>query len=548
VDTFVRELIISPSETLDYYESFETGPSGWIEDRPASMDTSMVIWEHTFDLFSRNIQDAGNAAWITGLDSAYNKGVRSWVYSPCFDFTTAERPMIVFDLWRDVLNNIDGMVLEYYDTSYTWQVLGNKNKGVNWYQSDFILSRPGNQLTATYPRGWTGQSNGWDRVRYRLDQFKGQDNIRFRLAFASSDQSPNVDMGADSLDGAAFDNVYVVERTRNVLLEHFSNSKAETLSSLGDNVVDQSVYDKIFNTYNGQDVCLIQYQIDKQGLVDSTFLTNQADYGSRKYYYSIYEPFRYRLDGMTIGNAESVNINQNDLDYDMLQFPDFDIDVSIPVASSANEITVNWTIEALNNLDTAEYIVHTAIVQDSGSIRYSNGASHERLSLLRKSLPNAAGESFNQPFNVGDIITGSSSWSYGSMINVDRFKPSELEAIVFVQNYETKEIYQVKTTQDLTVYSVPMEELKGDISTEIVEVNVYPNPSSDLFTIDFGKPLEGSYQWRLVDVTGRVLIDDEVTSGTDKFTITTDKLVSGTYFFVIKNEKVYTHRKLVVLK
>ncbi|MDC0231481.1 T9SS type A sorting domain-containing protein, partial [Aureispira] len=541
LDSVSGQLIVSPSEVLDYEEHFDTGPAGWYNDQPITT-TPDSIWQWTASLDNDTINDPGNAAWVTLPDTIYGKGQDAWVYSPCFDFTSALRPMIVFDLWTHVLEDIDGLVLEYYEpATNSWNVLGTQNKGVNWYESNFVLSRPGAQDSVTYPLGWTGQKTGFERVRYRLDQFKGQDKVRFRIAFASSPQTV-----ITNLEGAAFDNVYVVERTRNVLVEHFDNENYVTPGSLSSDVVDQSVYDKIFNSSYGLDVFLLQYQtgIQNIGDIDSVNYRNQADPASRVIFYGLSDNNRILIDGMSIGTGVSQDLSEYNMDYDMLQFPDFDITINTPVLSG-NALSVTYSVEALVNKGAAEYAVHTVVIQDS--FTYNSGGFN-MLSIMRKMLPNAAGQRYNQSWNTNDFFTATENWDYSGEIGFSSFNSNQLEVIVFIQNMDTKEVYQVQTTQDLTKYTVPVEELEGELSMEIIDLKVYPNPSSDQFTVEFDKELQGAYDWRLVDITGRIFQTGIAQRGTKSFIINADRLVSGTYFFVINSEKVYTHRKLVVIK
>src|SRR5690606_2750903 len=90
--------------------------------------------------------------------------------------------------------------------------------GVNWYQTDFLIARPGNQDDVTYPRGWTGESYDWENTRYRLDFLAGSPHVRFRVAFAADSNTV-----LEGHEGMAFDSVWIGERGRNVLVEHFSN-------------------------------------------------------------------------------------------------------------------------------------------------------------------------------------------------------------------------------------------------------------------------------------------------------------------------------------
>jgi hypothetical protein len=547
-----KSLIVSPYYNLaaDYFEDFNAGAGDWYDDQPMGV-TPNNIWTHENSLTSSFISNS-DGFWVTmAAEPYYEVSQSAWVYSPCFDFTSSQRPMIALDLWRDVLPGIDGAVFEFYNnTSNNWEVVGNVGDGINWYQSDFVLGRPGNQLNSTFPSGWTGRSFGSQSARLRLDQFKGQRDIRFRIAFATSSQTVIDSTSGAGYEGVAFDNVWIGERTRNVLVEHFDHVNYVNSSSLTSSFINGSVYNKIFNTVNGLDVILIQYQTEEQSLgTDPLFSTNPADLSSRQYQYSS-QPNNIFVDGRTIGDGLSESLDQSDLDYDMLQFPDFDIQIATPVTIVNGVLTTNATVEALVAKDSSTtYTTRVAVIQDS--FTYVNN-SHV-LSAFRKMLPNNGGIRKTDGWQLGEQQLVAQSLTLSTLGQQVPVNETQLEVIVFLQdaNDNVREVFQAATTQDLNRYrSIGTTQLEDDLATEIFDLNVYPNPSSDLFNVEFDKALEGAYNWRLVDVTGRVLQTGETSTGTKKFTINAEPLVDGAYFFIINSDdnRAYAQRKLIVIK
>jgi hypothetical protein len=545
-DTITQKVVISPQKNLDYYEGFETGPNGWYTEQTITTKQDS-LWRHTFGLNGTVINDPTNAAWEIHTDAAvnagnYNTGENAWVYSPCFDFSTAERPMIVFDLWSDMLNVVDGVALEFLDTvDYQWKLVGQKDKGVNWFTNEFILAFNGGE-------GWSGRSGQFDRVRYRLDQFKGRENVRFRINFASSTQSV-VDSN-DIMEGAAFDNVYIIERTRNVLVEHFNNVYFSDPANSSHITIDQHVYDLVFGADYSNDVSLIQYQTEhSEGPNNEKDPFNEfdrADPEARSFEYGINEDNRATIDGLKIGTGKSTELSTYHMDYDMLQFPDFQIDLSVPTIFEMNEFRVDWTITALVNKDSAEYAVHTVYVQDDSVI--SPSTNFVLKNVMREMLPDAAGQRLNQSWGTLDQVSGTYTWNYLSKYWSESFDPTKLEAIVFIQNMDTREVYQVASTSDFNKVGLPAEQIEGEISMEITDMTIAPNPSSDLFNVQFGNQLKADYNWRLVDVTGRILQTGVAQQGSKQFVINAEKLTDGAYFFIIESNNVLAQRKLVVIK
>ena len=555
VESVTKQLIVSPYYDLasgDYFEDFNTNAGDWHSDQPATI-TPDSVWTHEMSLAGNQII-SNDGAWVTMKNDLYTTGLEAWVYSPCYDFSTSRRPMLAFDLWRDLLFGIDGMVLEYYNnTSRQWELVGDVSQGINWYQSDFVLARPGNQLSATYPKGWTGRGGQFESARVRLDQFKGQRDIRFRLAFSTSPQTVIDSLSGNGYEGAAFDNVWIGERTRNVLVEHFSNENYSDAAFNTSATIDQAVYNKIFNPSYGLDVILLQYQVDKDGYVnDQVYATNEPDFNARSLFYSA-GPNEIFIDGRVIGTGESIDLNEWEMDYDMLQFPAFDIRIDQPITiTSGNNLTASATIEALQDMPDRQYSIRMIAMQDSLTFTSDpNSASyHEMLSVARKIMPSNIGFLEHHAWTVGQTSAVRESWDFSGQIGRAFFNTNQLEVVVFIQDDSTKEVYQAASTQDVNRFNGTQQLLDQDERKEIFSLNVYPNPASNWCNVAFDAPLLQSYNWRLIDVTGRTLQYGRAEAGTQQFELNVERLTGGAYFFVIHSDdnQVYAQRKLIIIR
>ncbi len=547
-----KPLVIAPYiadvHMTPYSADFQSDEEGWY-GKPVTSASRPNAWWHG-GLWGNIITDPGNKAWVTfGQDTSstnssrpytYLPGDEGTVYSPCFDLVDSRRPMFVFDIWRDMTLGIDGAILEYYDVfSDTWQRIGEKGKGIEWYNSDFLLARPGNQQNLTYPQGWTGESWGWENARFRLDNLKGRDNVRFRLSFSSDPQTV-----LNGKEGMAFDNVWIGERTRNVLLEHFSNpAYVSSYTTAKMDYIDKYVYGEVFNTTNGLDVNILQYQSGLKDASDALYNDYTAGPDARGNYYGISEEGELLVDGLTVNGGRSEDISANDLDYEMLQFPKFDIDINQMQISNGN-VDITSVITANEIMPNANYRIHTVIVEDS--IVASSPSVYAKKNIVRSMLPNPAGEAYVRSWLVGDQETVTHSWPIASFVQ----NAAQLHAVVFVQEEGSQKIYQAQTTQNLTIYhSVSVKDVEeGDPVDVISNVKVYPNPTTDYLNVEFSQALEGEHDWQMIDVLGRTLISGTTNDGDQLFTINTERLSEGAYFFVIRNDKVYTQRKVIISK
>ena len=539
-DTTTNQLVISPYvTTYPYVEDFQGGAGGWYQEEEVIVPDSNAVWQWA-NIAGTSINDPGNMAWVTRPNApyTYEKNDRGWVYSPCFDFTNAWRPMIVMDIWRDFLLDIDGSVLEYYDNyNNEWYPVGIKDWGINWYQTNFLLSRPGNQENTTYPRGWTGESNDWENTRYRLDYLAGRPHVRFRVAFAADSNTV-----LEGHEGMAFDSVWIGERGRNVLVEHFSNRyHVSPNSGWVMQQIDQYVYDEIYNGTNGRDVSLIQYQtyMPQQDPINAQ---NWEDPDSRILYYGVNASGQMRIDGSSRGDGLSESLSQWELDYDMMQFAPFDIQLS-PLVFSGNTIQMSASATALTNLDSAEYSMTFAVTEDNLSL----GTNYTSKAVLRKLVPDAAGFRYDRPWSPGQNVIQSASWVYP----FGTLNPANIQLVVYIQNNFTKDVLQVATTRDLTIYpptgTVTVEE--ADLAREDLDgMNLFPNPASNYFHVSFEKPLNDEYDWRLIDVLGRVVQQGKAQPGTEQITVETNLLSEGSYFFTLHNDNAYAQRQVVIIK
>ena len=151
----------------------------------------------TFDTASN-----GTKAWVTNLKGEYNNSESSFLESPCFNFTSAEYPVISFDYWIKSEADVDGFVLEYsINGGSTWLVVPeNTNHSSNWWT--------GTTVTALSSSGWSGNSGGYITAKTLLpiaggNKVTGVNNVKFRFRFASNDSNTS--------EGVSIDNVKIFE-------------------------------------------------------------------------------------------------------------------------------------------------------------------------------------------------------------------------------------------------------------------------------------------------------------------------------------------------
>jgi len=90
-------------------------------------------------------------------------------------------------------------------------------------------------------------------------------------------------------------------------------------------------------------------------------------------------------------------------------------------------------------------------------------------------------------------------------------------------------------------YSITVVEQVKDLECEI---NVFPNPATDLITIKLSNNSYNSLSYNLVDINGKILIVDHLASNQNQIDIKT--LTVGSYFFnIISNGKSLKTFKII---
>lgn len=205
--------------SFPFLEDFESGPSGW--------SASGVNSDWTWGTPAKSRISAageGNSCWITGgLNSGpYNPGQKSWIESPCFDFSNLSYPQLSFLIYWDTERQYDGGNLQYSTNGgQSWNNIGNSgstgNCGVsNWFNSGSITNLSG---LASPQQGWSGTtlsggggcqggggSGSWLATSNCMPYLAGFPNVRFRFTFCSGTT-------CNDYDGMAIDSFAVIDLT-----------------------------------------------------------------------------------------------------------------------------------------------------------------------------------------------------------------------------------------------------------------------------------------------------------------------------------------------
>ncbi|MBK7131722.1 MAG: T9SS type A sorting domain-containing protein [Bacteroidales bacterium] len=543
-DTVSRKIYLRPTITIPkdgfYYQNFEAGKAGWGKD---DSDPNLIWSFGTPDRTRINKAKSGSTAWYTRYESdKQGKIDTTSVISPCFDFTNIQRPMITLQAFKIFEKNRNGAALQYKTEGSDWKYVGTLEDGINWYNSTLINGKPGGDKI-----GWTTLSEEAADVDYvpsshALDELKGKKNVKFRLAYGSD---------GNSLDkeGIAFDDIWIGERTRKVLLEHFTN----TFSKKGSEAT--AFVNKIIKVRD-KDVINIQYHTNFPD-DDPFYLVNPGDASARIFSYGLSKVPYSLIDGgysndlyASLSDYKAEPLDSNDLSRRSLLDSKFSLTITPKITGGV--LTVNSTVTALNAFTSDNLILYLAVTEKEaisdkpaalGEVNFKN--------VFRKFIPDAGGIDLKKTWTKGESFAiPEKTWVIENIKN-----NSDIEVIAFVQNSQTKEVYQVASGLLKTGKSV-FDNLKLDenaigtessLLPEIITFGLYPNPASDKLRIEFSDKLAAETDIKIFDFQGAVKKTYKVASGESELFIEDIGLKAGIYLVRISSGGVdLGFRKLII--
>jgi hypothetical protein len=513
-----------------YNQNFNATSDSWI----AGGINSSWRWDTLSVKGTEEFATRGNG-WdtdhLTGGKNFNNPNEQSWVLSQCFNFSVAKRPVIALDIFSDSPYQVNGAVLQYnltgnIEADGDWITLGDVGQGINWYDASGISNPPGNQSANDI--GWTGNPsttnqkyNSWVRAIHRLDvgSLNGASNVVFRIAFAS---------GNTLSDGFAFDNVFIGERTRKVLVENFTNS----------NIPNINVHNEEYqNEGSPTEIVKIQYHTPFPGPgTDPVNSLNPAMHNSRTAFYGITESKTARIDGLVRpGLLENWLV---DLYEDRVLTPS-PLKITINPVKVGEIVEIEIVIENVSGqtIPTRGAHIFTTIVEQSitDAAFLSSSGNSEFVFVAKEMLPSPTGLQIPDNLNVGETYTSPKiTW---------RLQNGDAIAVM-VQSIEgnDKNVFQSEIFID-----PPMPDVITAIENLSEHITIYPNPANESFEIELPFKAEHRLLVNLIDPVGRAAQQLYFEKGEQTKTVNTQHLAQGIYVVQIGSGKTGVVRKKVMV-
>ena len=241
------------------------------------------------------------------------------------------------------------------------------------------------------------------------------------------------------------------QNERVLLFECFTNT------GCGPCAQQNPALDALINA-NGDRIAAIKYHMSWPGANDPMYLHNTVDNNARKGVYSVNSVPHTVVDGIRFANTPN-NLNQNMVNNWLTIESPFEMRLSYEVNEAANTITVHVLGRASVAVPGAIKL-YVGVIEREIHYTSAPGSNGERdfYSVMKKLLPSASGISIGE-VEAGSYFAYTFSWELANVYDND-----QLDAIAWVQNYNTKEVYQACKSSENVVPFYANEAMLSDIS------------------------------------------------------------------------------------
>ena len=555
-DILSKNLNIAPSiQAFPYNEDFESTDGNWYAD-----NTTNGTWEHGQPNSSQLVGGATNStnAWVTNLTGVHGNSEESYLYSPCYDFSSLNTPEIELDIWYqsngEIYSNYSGLLLEYsLDNGASWIELGNNwDGGLNWYD---------------YPQGWFGINNEWKHAKHEMAVLANEPKVNFRFYFKSFNQPAQ--------EGYAVDNIFIHEAFANDLALSSINSPT-TSCGLTDEIVNvtiDNVGTALVSTFD------IAYTIDGTNWTTETINQTIAAGSSENIdftqtvdlsisdIYNLQAKVILASDENTINDEKNLNIVNQPVLSGTEIFEDFEgASANFWILDQAWNSPVNdWELgtPATANLNNAysgtnAWVTNTNGTYITGQTAYVVSPCLDLSGITNPAIEFYLNNRFSQAhFDVEYSVDGGISWNtLGATYSLDWYQTPYSSFTMDTEGYEVKRRTLVGISDidnnpenvklrfvfvstgsltnegaafdDFRIYQD--DDLASTVGVEkletVVGFNIYPNPAKDQITISNNQLSIDNI--KIIDITGTIV--KEFTTQNSEYKIQTSDLPKGVYF------------------
>lgn len=241
------------------------------------------------------------------------------------------------------------------------------------------------------------------------------------------------------------------QNERILLFECFTNA------SCGPCAQQNPALDALINA-NADRVAAIKYHMNWPGENDPMYVHNPADNNARRGVYSINSVPHTVVDGTRFSNMPSY-LSQSTVNQWLTVTSPFEMRLTYEVDDAANLITVHVMGRASEAV-AGSVKLYVGVIEREIHYNSAPGTNGERdfYSVMKKLLPSSSGLSIGE-VEAGSYFAYSFIWELANVYNND-----QLDAIAWLQNPNTKEVYQACKSSETLVPFFANEAMVSDIS------------------------------------------------------------------------------------
>lgn len=219
------------------------------------------------------------------------------------------------------------------------------------------------------------------------------------------------------------------QNERVLLFECFTNASCGPCAS------QNPALDALINNY-GERIAAIKYHMNWPGANDPMYLHNTVDNNARRGVYNINAVPHTVVDGIRFSEQPGY-LNQNTVN----NWLDIESPLDLRLQYELDEVDSVIYVHVMGRASaaiTGQCKLYVGVIEKEIHYTTAPGTNGEKdfYSVMKKLLPSASGEYIGE-MAVGDYFAYTFSWEWANVYNVD-----QLDAIAWVQNQNTKEVYQ----------------------------------------------------------------------------------------------------------
>lgn len=232
-------------------------------------------------------------------------------------------------------------------------------------------------------------------------------------------------------------NVYLFATDKVVLIEDFANVSCIPC------VTSNKIIEQLTNqTFGRKRVVAVKFATNFPSPIDPFYLANETDCNSRMQYYNIIVAPTNIINGKIRPIPSDSNDVKDKILSELVKIPQFVIDVNHNISGNTYNINISIEIKDITNLDLSKLVLHTVVTETNIEFATPPGSNGETkfYDVMRKMLPTNQGESLSSINQIG-------TYNFQRQITLDTYwNQSNINTVVYIQNKDTKEIFQAGST------------------------------------------------------------------------------------------------------